>query len=70
MLSRYRGKTQMQLPVTAKRLRPEAGYVKINDTSIQELVELPLDEAAAVFQKSEIIRLRSKNCQTITYRNQ
>ncbi len=41
MLSRYRGKTKCTT-CKGKRLRPEAGYVKINGTAIQELVELPL----------------------------
>ena len=48
MLSRYRGKTKCTV-CKGKRLRPDAGYVKINGTSIQELVELPLDKAANFF---------------------
>tara|TARA_R110002049_G_scaffold82169_3_gene209104 strand:- start:2315 stop:5092 length:2778 start_codon:yes stop_codon:yes gene_type:complete len=48
MLSRYRGKTRCST-CKGKRLRPEAGYVKINNVSIQELVELPLDEVAKFF---------------------
>ena len=50
MLSRYRGKTKCST-CKGKRLRLEAGYVKINDTSIQELVELPLDKVARFFKK-------------------
>jgi len=50
MLSRYRGKTKCST-CKGKRLRPEAGYVKINGTSIQELVELPLDKVARFFKK-------------------
>ncbi|MEM7187535.1 MAG: excinuclease ABC subunit UvrA [Bacteroidota bacterium] len=49
MLSRYRGKTRCHT-CYGKRLRPEAGYVKINDTSIQELVELPLHKVALFFE--------------------
>jgi len=50
MLSRYRGKTKCST-CKGKRLRLEAGYVKINGTSIQELVELPLDKLARFFKK-------------------
>lgn len=53
MLSRYRGKTKCSL-CKGKRLRLEADYVKINGTSIQELVELPLDKAAVFFQNLEL----------------
>ena len=49
MLSRYRGKTKCST-CFGKRLKPEAGYVKINGTSIQELVELPLDQVATFFK--------------------
>lgn len=53
MLSRYRGKTKCTT-CKGKRLRPEAGYVKINGTAIQELVELPLDKTAAFFRNLEL----------------
>ncbi len=53
MLSRYRGKTKCST-CKGKRLRPEAGYVKINNVAIQELVELPLDEVAAFFSKLKL----------------
>jgi excinuclease ABC subunit A len=49
MLSRYRGKTKCH-SCHGKRLRPEAGYVKINESSIQELVALPLNEVADFFK--------------------
>ena len=49
MLSRYRGKTKCNT-CNGKRLRPEAGYIKINNTAIQELVELPLDQVANFFK--------------------
>ncbi len=48
MLSRYRGKTTCTT-CYGKRLRKEAGYVKINGKSISELVDLPLDELAIFF---------------------
>lgn len=49
MLSRYRGKTKCST-CKGKRLRKEAGYVKIDNTSIQELVEIPLDKLATFFE--------------------
>ncbi len=49
MLSRYRGKTKCNT-CNGKRLKPEASYVKINDTSIQELVALPLEKVAVFFK--------------------
>ncbi|MGJ8665913.1 MAG: excinuclease ABC subunit UvrA [Patiriisocius sp.] len=49
MLSRYRGKTKCST-CNGKRLRPEAGYVKINKVPLQDLVELPLDEVATFFK--------------------
>ncbi|PHS67904.1 MAG: excinuclease ABC subunit A [Flavobacterium sp.] len=50
MLSRYRGKTKCST-CKGKRLRKEASYVKINGTSIQELVELPLEKVVDFFNK-------------------
>ncbi|MBV1924618.1 MAG: excinuclease ABC subunit UvrA [Flavobacteriaceae bacterium] len=49
MLSRYRGKTKCNT-CNGKRLRPEASFVKINNTSIVDLVELPLDKVASFFE--------------------
>jgi excinuclease ABC subunit A len=48
MLSRYRGKTICNT-CKGKRLRKEASYVKINGTSLQELVELPLEKVIDFF---------------------
>ena len=48
MLSRYRGKTKC-VTCKGKRLRPEAGFVKVGGKAIQELVELPLNEVADFF---------------------
>lgn len=59
MLSRYRGKTKCSV-CKGKRLRPEAGYVKINGTAIQELVELPLDKAADFFKNLELSEYDAK----------
>ncbi len=50
MLSRYRGKTKCS-NCKGKRLRKEASYVKVNGTSIQELIELPLEKLALFFEK-------------------
>lgn len=49
MLSRYRGKTKCDV-CKGKRLRKEANYVRINGKSLPELVDLPIDELAALFQ--------------------
>ena len=59
MLSRYRGKTKCAT-CKGKRLRPEAGYVKINGTAIQELVELPLDKTAIFFKNLELSEFDEK----------
>ena len=59
MLSRYRGKTKCST-CKGKRLRPEASYVKVNDTSIQELVELPLDKIALFFKNIELNKYDQK----------
>lgn len=59
MLSRYRGKTKCNT-CKGKRLRPEAGYIKINNTAIQELVELPLDKAADFFKNLKLSEYDAK----------
>lgn len=48
MLSRYRGKTKCP-SCKGRRLRPEASFVKINDKTISELVDLPIRHLAAFF---------------------
>ncbi len=48
MLSRYRGKTTCP-ECKGSRLKKEAGYVKINNLSIQELVLMPVSELKEVF---------------------
>jgi excinuclease ABC subunit A len=53
MLSRYRGKTICNT-CKGKRLRKEASYVKINGTSLQELVELPLEKVTAFFKNLKL----------------
>jgi len=59
MLSRYRGKTKCST-CKGKRLRPEASYVTISGTSIQELVELPLDKVAAFFKNLKLNKYDQK----------
>ncbi|MDN3594515.1 excinuclease ABC subunit UvrA [Zunongwangia endophytica] len=53
MLSRYRGKTKCST-CNGKRLRQEAEYVKINGTSITELVVKPLDKVRAFFAELKL----------------
>lgn len=49
MLSRYRGKTKCNV-CKGKRLRKEAGYVKINGATIMNLVDLPIGELSEFFR--------------------
>jgi len=49
MLSRYRGKTKCP-ECHGKRLRPEANYVKINGTTITDLVAMPLHDLRTFFK--------------------
>ena len=53
MLSRYRGKTRCTT-CKGKRLRPEADYVKIDDHSITDLVEKPLDKVREFFDNLKL----------------
>ena len=49
MMSRYRGRTICP-ECHGHRLKPQASYVKINNISIQELVDLPIKELYQFFQ--------------------
>ena len=53
MLSRYRGKTKCQA-CKGKRLRPEASYIKINDKTVSELVDLPIRHLVDFFKSIEL----------------
>ncbi|AZQ44509.1 excinuclease ABC subunit UvrA [Nonlabens ponticola] len=53
MLSRYRGKTRC-LQCKGKRLRKEANYVKINGTTITDLVEMPIKKLKPFFDELEL----------------
>ena len=59
MLSRYRGKTKCNV-CKGKRLRKEAGYVKINGFAITDLVDLPLKELSEFFKNLELNAYDSK----------
>ena len=53
MLSRYRGKTDCN-ECHGTRLKKEAGYVKVGDQSIQELVLLPINELTGFFSNLKL----------------
>ncbi len=53
MLSRYRGKTKCTT-CHGRRLREEANYVKIDNTTITDLVTLPINEALEFFAQLEV----------------
>ncbi len=53
MLSRYRGKTTCQ-ECRGTRLKKEAGYVQVDNNSIQNLVLLPINELVDFFNKLKL----------------
>jgi excinuclease ABC subunit A len=53
MLSRYRGRTSCP-DCRGTRLRKDAQYVKIADTSITDIVLMPIEEALLWFQKLKV----------------
>ena len=53
MLSRYRGKTKCPT-CNGNRLKKEANYVKINKTSITDLVQLPINELLIFFKSLDL----------------
>ena len=53
MLSRYRGKTKCH-SCKGKRLRIEASYVKINQKTISDLVDLPIKNLIPFFKNLEL----------------
>ncbi|NNL16874.1 MAG: excinuclease ABC subunit UvrA, partial [Flavobacteriaceae bacterium] len=53
MLSRYRGKTKCSV-CKGKRLREEANYVKVGNTTITDLVEMPLSKLQNFFNQLEL----------------
>ncbi len=59
MLSRYRGRTKCQ-ECDGGRLRPEASYVFIDGKNIMDLIDLPIDELAAFFDKVKFSKTDEK----------
>ncbi|WP_372754385.1 excinuclease ABC subunit UvrA [Labilibaculum sp.] len=59
MLSRYRGKTICP-ECRGTRLKKEAGYVKINEKNIQDLVLMPLNELRDFFVKLKLDQTEEK----------
>ncbi|SHI47823.1 excinuclease ABC subunit UvrA [Aquimarina spongiae] len=59
MLSRYRGKTKCNT-CKGRRLRKEAGYVKVGGVTITDLVEMPLNELADFFKTLTLNEYDSK----------
>jgi len=55
MLSRYRGRT-VCTDCGGSRLRSDAQYVKINDTSINELVDVPIDKVVEFFNTIKLTK--------------
>ena len=53
LLARYRGRTTCTT-CNGGRLRTEAGYVKVGEKNIQELIDLPIDELAVYFKKLKL----------------
>jgi excinuclease ABC subunit A len=64
MLSRFRGRTTCP-DCQGTRLRKDAGYVKIQDTSIIDLVLLPITEAHAFFQQLRLPKYDQKVAQRL-----
>ncbi|MBP2832733.1 excinuclease ABC subunit UvrA [Aquimarina sp. U1-2] len=59
MLSRYRGKTKCT-SCKGKRLRKEANYVKINEATLTDLVEKPLNDLAEFFKNLKLSEYDAK----------
>lgn len=64
MLSRYRGRTDCP-DCQGTRLRKDAGYVKIKERSIQNLVLLPIAEAYEFFDTLELTDYEAKVAERI-----
>lgn len=59
MLSRYRGKTKCP-SCEGRRLREDAGYVRVGSKNIMELVDLSLDDLYDYFQQLELNEFEQK----------
>ncbi len=64
MLSRYRGRTLCPI-CDGKRLKKEASYVKVGNTSIQELIDLPLVRLQMFFDELKLNKSEAKIAQRI-----
>ncbi len=64
MLARYRGKTICP-ECHGMRLRKEAGYVRINGTSINDLVELPISELKKFFDNLKLTEHEAKTAKRL-----
>lgn len=53
LLSRYRGKTKCPT-CKGKRLRPEASYVKVNQKTVSDLVDLPIKKLVDFFKDIQL----------------
>ena len=64
MLSRYRGRTKCS-ECNGTRLRKEADYVKINGSSISDLVNLPIENVLDFFNKIKLSDSDLKKCNRV-----
>ncbi len=64
MLSRYRGRTKCN-ECNGTRLRKEADYVKINGSSISDLVNLPIENVLDFFNKIKLSDSELKKCNRV-----
>ena len=64
MLSRYRGRAKCN-ECNGTRLRKEAGYVKINGSSISDLVNLPIENVLDFFNKIKLSDTELKKCNRV-----
>ena len=60
MLSRYRGKTSCN-SCNGNRLKKEAGYVKINDTNIFDIINMPITDLEKFIKEIKIANNRILN---------
>ena len=64
MLSRYRGRTKCK-ECNGTRLRKEAEYVRINGSSITDLVNLPIEKVLHFFNKIKLSDSELKKCNRV-----
>ncbi len=64
MLARYRGKTLCP-ECKGSRIRQDANYVKINNTSISDLVDMPIENLTAFIQSVQLNQFQEKVAQRI-----